>query len=548
MLILWAVVAYAIGALPLGYRAARSLSGQEPRWASAYNLGLENALRLLGSRAVLAAFLVDLIKGLVTVYLARGTGFHGAMLAGVAVYLGHLYPLPGRAPLRARGAGVLFGVLGGLVTAGFPLPYAVLTLAAALVVYGLAGYASLAAVTLPLALALVASFLEFSLVAKLLAWALPALALWRYKENLGRILDGIEPRLGQPLPLPSDGQVVCAFLIHPMTLDDLWQSRRFRWMRPMVERGLAPKRWVEKLTERFRPMKMGELSGVRTGDGREIRCYLLSAPLLPEQITRKPELAVRRAIQAARLARELGATVIGLGAFWSVVGEKGLLVQEAVPEIHVTNGGAFTAGTVKASIPRVLSHFRGLGKDLKEITAAVVGASGVVAFGIARQVAPLVGKLILVGRDHGRLERSAWILRQANPGTEILHTTRAEEIHEADLIFTATSDPDPVIVPEYVKEGAWIYDDGRPADVHPSVRDIPGVRVILGGVVRPPGEMRGNLDLHFGEGLVPACLAETMILAAEEAWERQSLGPQILMENVQFYVQKADELGFQVVA
>jgi predicted amino acid dehydrogenase len=38
-----------------------------------------------------------------------------------------------------------------------------------------------------------------------------------------------------------------------------------------------------------------------------------------------------------------------------------------------------------------------------------------------------------------------------------------------------------------------------------------------------------------------------MILAAEEAWERQSLGPQILMENVQFHVQKADELGFQVV-
>jgi glycerol-3-phosphate acyltransferase PlsY len=63
MMILWAVVAYAIGALSLGYRAARSLSGQEPRWASAYNLGLENALRLLGSRAVLAAFLVDLIKG-----------------------------------------------------------------------------------------------------------------------------------------------------------------------------------------------------------------------------------------------------------------------------------------------------------------------------------------------------------------------------------------------------------------------------------------------------------------------------------------------------
>ena len=66
---------------------------------------------------------------------------------------------------------------------------------------------------------------------------------------------------------------------------------------------------IDGLAERFRPMKVGEVRGVRTADGREVLCHLISAPLLPHQIKAKPELAVRRAIQGARLAKELGATV-----------------------------------------------------------------------------------------------------------------------------------------------------------------------------------------------------------------------------------------------
>ncbi|MDR7426546.1 MAG: glycerol-3-phosphate acyltransferase [Armatimonadota bacterium] len=542
-----ALLAYVIGALPLGYWAVRRLSGRDPRWASAYNLGLESALDVLGAGAVAAAFLLDLLKGLAAVSLARTTGLLGAVLAAGAVYFGHLTGLPGHPAPRARGAGVLFGSLGGLAVAGLPLPYIVPALAASAAVYAATGYGSLAALTLPAVLAIAALAAPVPPATKALLWLLPVLAGGRYKENLGRILDGIEPRLGRPLPLPSARQVVCAFLIHPMSVDDLWQSLRFRWLRPLVQSRVVPLTWVQALAERFNPMKVGELTGVRTGDGRQICCYLLSTPLLPEQIVARPELAVRRAIQAARLARELGATTIGLGAFWSVVGDKGLVVQQAVPEIHVTNGGALTAGTVRAAVPRILERFAAGGRDLRQVTAAVVGATGVVAFGIARQIAPLVGALILIARDRQRLERSAALLQRAHPGVQIIPTTDIAQIKCAELIFTATSDPGAVIFPEHVREGAWIYDDGRPADVHPAVRQVPGVRVIPGGVVRPPGQMRGNLDLHFGDGTVPACLAETMILAAEEAWERKSLGSQTRLEDIQFYLQKAHDLGFEIL-
>ena len=550
-----AVLAYLIGAVPLGYWLVKRLAGKSPRLASVYNLGLESAARMLGAGPLLAAFAVDVFKGFLAVYLARGQGLEAALLLALAAYLGHINPpsflIPER-PFRPRGGALLIGILAGLSVTGYPYLQAFLPLVFALIVYALTGYLSLAVVTVAFTLALVLLFLPVSLVAQVLAWALAALVIWRFKENLGRILEGTEPKLGEPAPLPGRDQVVCAFMIHPLTLEDFWQSPRFAWLRPLVRAGLIRQSWMERIAEHFRPMKVGEIRGVRTKDGREIRCYLISAPLLPHQITGKPELATRRAIQGARLAAELGASVFGLGAFWSVVGEKGLRVQEAVPEIQVTNGGAYTAGTVKAAIPQILERFEREGKPLSDVTAAVVGANGVVAFGIARQIAPLVGRLVLIGRNAERLEKSAESLRKmvARKGanTEIVTSTDVSDIREADLVFTATSDPGAVIFPEFVKPGAWIYDEGVPPDVDPRVRELPGVRVIPGGVVRLPGEARVNLDLRFGgPDLVPACLAETMILAAEEAWDRKSLGGQTKSENIQFFVDKAAELGFEVV-
>ncbi|PZA08530.1 MULTISPECIES: glycerol-3-phosphate acyltransferase [unclassified Meiothermus] len=556
MIAFLAIVAYLIGSLPLGYWLVYRLSGKDPRQASAYNLGLENALRLLGAWPLFLAFAADLLKGFLAVYPARftATGFEAGLLLAFVAYLGHLYPLPRwtpNAPLRGRGAGILLGIVAALSNVGMPYLLALIPLAVALLLYAALGYASLAALSLPLTTALIALGQPIALWGKLAGLGLALLALWRYKENIGRMLEGTEPKLGEPLPLPSEKQAVCAFMIHPLTLEDLFQTPRFRWFKPLVDRGWVSQGLLERFTALIRPMKNGELRGIKTADGREIRCYLISAPLLPHQITSNPELATQKAIQAARLAKELGCTVLGLGAFWSVVGEKGKRVQEAVPEIEVTNGGAYTAGTVKAAIPGIIAHFSHTGHDLRQTTAAVVGANGVVAFGIARQIAPLVGKLILVGRNLERLEKSAESLRKnlerKGQVPEMVVTTDIRAIKEADLIFSATSDPQAVIFPEHVKPGAWIYDEGVPPDVHESVKKLPGVRVIPGGVVRPPGTMSGNLDLHFGEGAVPACLAETMILAAEGAYERKSLGGETKSENIQFFVERAEALGFRVV-
>ena len=547
------LLAYAVGSLPLGYWLLTRL-GFQPRLLGAHNLGARNVARQLGAGPAAGSAALDFAKGFAAVLIAASLNRpEVAVIGALAAYAGHLFPprfLFPDLPPRGRGNLVLLGVLAALfLGAGLSWWITLLPLAVWALTLGLSGFAAVATVAGLATFALALGLSPLPLGAKLAGLAMLALAAWRSKENLGRVIDGLEPRVGEDVPMggKNPNQVVAAFMVHPLTLEDFWQPRRFAWMKTLVERGVVSEASVRNFATRLRPMKLGELRGIRTADGKEIRAYLISSPILPATFKDRPELAVRRAIEGARLAQELGASVFGLGAFWSVVGNKGEDVQRAVPEIPVTNGGAYTAGTIKAAIPAILAHFEAEGRDLSAATAAVVGANGVVAFGIARTIAPQVKKVIMVGRDMERLERSANTLRRANPATEVVTSLDVASIGEADLIFTATSDPEPVIFPEHVKSGAWIFDEGRPADVHESVALLPGVRVIPGGVVRPPGEMRASADMHFGEHNVPACLAETLIIAATGAYDRKSLGPQTRSENVNFFVEQAGKLGFEVI-
>jgi predicted amino acid dehydrogenase len=59
--------------------------------------------------------------------------------------------------------------------------------------------------------------------------------------------------------------------------------------------------------------------------------------------------------------------------------------------------------------------------------------------------------------------------------------------------------------------------------------------------------MQSLIDLHFGDGLVPACLAETMIMTATRAFDRKSLGPQTKTADIDFYLEAGARLGFEIV-
>lgn len=588
------LTAFLVGSLPVGARLVERMSGWAPREVNPHLLGVENVARLVGGGVALGAFGLDLVKGIV----GLTAGVAGGWLAASLAVAGGVAPLPGFAPGGLLGAvAAAQGLVAALASAGLlgvvvghlaPLPLPGIAVAPrgrgnAVVLGGLAGlyafgvaplwlvavpvvaWAAVLAWTGYVALATVWGTIGFGLAGLVggwtgaVAWEVPfAAALtaaavgWRHKASLSRIRDGTEPRLGDPAPVRGmDGSALAAFMIHPLSIEDVWQPASLRWFRHVLERtvkpGLLPVEWVKRLFLQVRPQLTGVIDGVVTPDGRQLRVLLIGTPLLPDQFRSHPDDALRLAVQGARFAHELGAEVVGLGAFWSTIGDKGRAVQEAVPEIVVTNGGAYTAATVRAAVPSLLKRFAAQGVRLERATAAVVGANGVVAFGVARMIAPEVGRVVLVGRDRARLQRSAATLRAKYPKTEFVPTTDLQEVATADIVFTATSDPGPVLYPQHVKPGAWVYDLGRPADVHPSVREVPGVEVVPGGVVRPPGSMRSAIDLRFGDGLVPACLAETMILAATKEYGRRSLGGRTRTADIEFFLREGTRLGFEIV-
>ncbi len=561
MVVFAVLLAAAIGALPTGYLVARQMRGLDIRRLSPHNLGLGAVIAAVGYPTLGLVVGLDLAKGALGVLAARTLDASAWPLAAsaAAVILGHAYSpvwlIVRSTAGRMKSTVVAFGAVLTLAALGDIAPTAVaipmIVAAATLVVpraLGRAwGYLSLAtvlaAVSLPVTLWLTGAHTAFLA----LGAAYAIVTLWNYKEHLARIADGVEPRIGDRLPLPwlDGGEAVAAFLIHPMTVRDVWEANRFRWLGPLQQRGLISDRAVRWLARFMRPMKVDELRNITTRDGRRARLYLIAVPLLPDQIRTEPALAVRRALQAAHLAANLGATVLGLGAYWSVVGNKGVDVAARSP-IAVTNGGAYTAGTVKMAVPLVLARLRARGVDPSRAAAAVVGANGVVGFGICRAVVEHVGRLIMIGTSLERLERSRELLQRRYRSVVIDVSVDLNTAREADAVFTATSEPAPVIFPQHVRSGAVIFDLGRPYDVDISVVAREDVEVIPGGVVRLPGDPRGQLDMGYGPGLVPACLAETVVLAIDGCYDRASIGDRTKTENIDFFVSRATELGFEV--
>jgi len=551
-----------LGSLPTGYLLARKLRGVDIRRVSPHNLGLGTVVAAAGLPTLAAVTVLDLLKGALAVGLARWlSGADWVLgLAGAAAIGGHTW-----SPLVRVRPRVATRMKGTITTAGVLLTLAALRAIPAAALLAALGVAALA-LALPRLIGRRWGYL--SVAAVLAAWALPValsglgarapyvvlslvyglVTLWNHKEHLLRVADGVEPRVGESLPLPgSDGrEAVAAFMIHPMSLDDILQARRFRWLAPLRRLGLINAGSVRRLARFVRPMKVDDIYPIVTADGRRARVYLIGVPMMPDQIRSEPALAQRRAVEAADLAASLGATVLGLGAYWSVVGNKGLEVAARSP-ITITNGGAYTAGTMKLAVPLVLERLRRRGVDPARATAAVVGANGVVGFGICRSIVEHVGRLIMLGTDQERLVRSRDLLQKRAPHTAVDVTTSYDALRQAHVIFSATSASRPVIFPEHVRPGCVIFDLGRPPDVHPSVMQVPDVELIPGGVVRLPGDPRGQLDLGYGRGLVPACLAETVILALDGQHERASLGERTRAENVEYFIERGRAMGFEVL-
>jgi len=248
-------------------------------------------------------------------------------------------------------------------------------------------------------------------------------------------------------------------------------------------------------------------------------------------------------IKAGRAAEKLGAGIVGLGAFTSVVGDAGVTVARNL-DIAVTTGNTYTvAAAIEAT--RKAAHL--MGHDLKRARVAIIGATGFIGKVCARVLARDVNNMTLVARNKSALEALAErILHETGLAVGITSQTQ-KALKTADIVITVTSAVDTIIEPQDLKPGAVVCDVARPRDVSRRVaEERDDVLVIEGGVIEVPGSVEFNFNFGFPPGMAYACMAETMILALEGRFENFSLGREMSAEKVEEISALAAKHGFKL--
>jgi predicted amino acid dehydrogenase len=329
-----------------------------------------------------------------------------------------------------------------------------------------------------------------------------------------------------------------AFILHPLD-PKADVARKY----PNLAR-LLPVRAIHFLSLYWPPLVLSHVRSIRSAaTGREVEGWLLACPLTARRMLEvPPRVAYRKIIQTGRLAERLGARILGLGAYTSVVGDGGLTVARAL-QIPVTTGDSYTAAL---SVQALLEAAERVGIAPEQATVAVVGATGAIGGACARLLAPRAGRLLLVGRRADALEAMrAELSAGANGPVEI--TTDIAAIRSADLVLSATSAGRPIIFPEHLKPGAVVCDVARPRDVSMRVhREREDVLVVDGGLAQTPGGVGLGFDYGLPPGLTFGCMAETITLALEGRFEDYTVGKELDIGRVREIQEMAARHGFRL--
>jgi len=327
-----------------------------------------------------------------------------------------------------------------------------------------------------------------------------------------------------------------AFVIHPLSA-----KRDVARKYPLVK--LFPESWVEWALRHKSPMLVSHITGVRSITGAEVEGWFVGCPLTPKLLANLPlEEVYRKIIDTVKIAEDLGAKIIGLGAHTSVVGDGGVTIAKN-SNIAVTTGNSFTVAT---GIEGSIRAAEMMGIDPSNAQAAVVGAAGSIGWTCAQVLARTCSALTMVDLAQERLDELAGQLAGAKAAVTT-STEIASGIRDADIVITVSSAVDSIIEPHFIKRGAVVCDIARPRDVSARVvQERDDVRVIEGGVVEVPGDVDFNVAFGFPPKTAYACMSETMMLALEGRLESFTLGKTVSLEQVRETQRLAAKHGFKL--
>lgn len=184
------LLGYLLGSIPFGLILTRIAGAGDLRTIGSGNIGATNVLRTGRKGLAAATLLLDAAKGAAAVWICGSFAPMLGPLAGFGAFIGHLYPVW----LHFRGGKGVATLLGISLALAWKvgLVFAVVwLLSMALTRYSSVGGMA-AAVAGPVA---AAAFGYFDLTLLFVFFAM--MVLWKHRQNIVRLIDGIEPRIGE---------------------------------------------------------------------------------------------------------------------------------------------------------------------------------------------------------------------------------------------------------------------------------------------------------------------------------------------------------------
>ncbi|MDR0711803.1 MAG: glycerol-3-phosphate 1-O-acyltransferase PlsY [Prevotellaceae bacterium] len=192
-------IAYLLGSIPSAVWIGKSLYGVDVREHGSGNAGTTNVLRVLGAKAAIPVFVVDMLKGLLAVLavylipsLDHSTEFFGIVkiVYGLLAVVGHMYPLfagfrGGKGVATTLGIAIAIAPIGALVALGVFI-----------IVFAATRYVSLSSLCAGLSFPLVTVFLldEQLLSVRIFVAFVCFLLFYTHRKNIQRLINGVEPK------------------------------------------------------------------------------------------------------------------------------------------------------------------------------------------------------------------------------------------------------------------------------------------------------------------------------------------------------------------
>lgn len=195
MFLSWGIpilLSYLIGSISFSYLITRMLKGVDIRDYGSGNAGATNTARVLGKGPAAVVFLLDALKGIVSVGLGAwfGDGDHILMfICGIAAILGHNWPIyfqfrGGKGIATTVGVMAILAFYSALFAGIFAILFIIIT-----------RYVSLGSLIFTILIPFFMWIMNYSAIFIFMALFIALLAIWRHRQNIINLIQGNERKI-----------------------------------------------------------------------------------------------------------------------------------------------------------------------------------------------------------------------------------------------------------------------------------------------------------------------------------------------------------------